>query len=220
MINDCIEITDIFRDGYEIADIEANLKLIKNSNSIILKKISSKNIVNSYRYLSNELRTQNPITDEYRKVFQTGFKVISWDKGYSTKFFDYLEANKNSGKNIQQIFDDWYPNYTNTTKTNFSEIAKLSHFISGGETPLYDSTIRDFFMLKDLGNNVPNRDKLFFEQLKFVQCVYNKIENESKANSKSVYNFSKIINKFRIHFYVQPHEYSDIKIIDTLIWNK
>lgn len=205
--------------------IEDKLRKVRKSNEKVFESIGRKNIVNNYKYLSLELDKEDVRTNPYKGRFYKDFPLLGTDKPFDTLFFKTLEENKGKiNLSIKDVFELMYPNndevsYNNSFK--FSEVAKLAHFITNGQSPLYNATIRELFCLENLyGKNDLTKDDKFFEQVEFVNEIYQHILKSSQTKIKGTYDFSEVIEKFREYFYVSPTEYSDIKIIDTLIWNQ
>jgi len=244
--------------------IEDNLKVVKNNNNTVDRMIQSGDTLADYRYLLLELDKLNfqkilptikskPMTfsvnmkecKNYIKNFRSKFKIISFDENFHQFFFVFLFKEYASTKNrvsISKLIDDFYDEYENQygdfpNQIDFSQIAKLLHFIRKGNTPLYDAMYKDFFILADIGSIIPKNIKAdteeekekiirdmkkdyFKKQYEFIRAIFNEIVNYGTVNSKTkekLYDRRKYVEEFLDRFYVNDKGITKHKMVDCSI---
>lgn len=164
--------------------IEENLrKAKKNPNKLFDKITKTGDTMAYYRYDLLELEkldyktirksiNSSPMTfhtkmkecREYTEHFNSTFKINNWDKNFQQQFFIFLFLNYDTTKvSISKMIDEFYDDYKNRwgsipNRIDFSEIAKVLHFLRKGNTPLYNVSYRKFFILKDIDDIIP-KDK-------------------------------------------------------------
>lgn len=243
--------------------IEDNLRIAKQNYKQLFRKITQTNdTLAYYRYELLELDkldfktirntiNANPMTfhtkmdecKEYTEFFNAKFKINSWDKNFQQQFFIFLFLHYGSTKvSITKMIDDFYKDYQHRwgyvpNRIDFSEIAKVLHFIRKGNTPLYNSCYKDFFILNDIKDVIPKdkdieaendthkeaiirdlKKEVFKKQFEFIRAIFNEIIANSWSTSKSsTYNFSKFFNEFENKFYITDKGITKYKMIDYSI---
>lgn len=244
--------------------IEDNLKVVKSNNNTVDRMIQCGDTLADYRYLLLELDKLNfqkilptikskPMTfsdkmkecKSYIKNFRSKFKIISFDENFHQFFFIFLfkeYASKKSRVSISKLVDDFYDEFENQygyfpNQIDFSQIAKLLHFIRKGNTPLYDAMYKDFFILADISSIIPKnieadteeqkeiiirdmKKDYFKKQYEFIRAIFNEIVNYGTANSKTkekLYDRKKYFDEFLDRFYVNDKGITKHKMVDSTI---
>jgi len=252
----------MIEDNLKITQKNDNTK--GKSSRTIDKMIQSGDTLANYRYELVELGKLNykkilptinakPMTfttdmeecKEYVDFFRSKFKIISFDGDFHQFFFIFLfkeYASTKSRVSMSKLVDDFYDEYEKQygsfpNKIDFTQIAKLLHFIRKGKTPLYDSTYKDFFILSDIDKIIPKNIKAeneeekqsiirdmkkeyFKKQYEFIRAIFNEIANygtkKSKTNEK-IYDRRNYFNEFIKRFYVNDKGITKHKMIDSSI---
>jgi len=172
--------------------------------------------VKDYEFLLNELSSINVAKDiNYQTKYRTFWvmRYISPDSDFNTKYFEFLENNKNK-KSVTLDEVCTHFNGVTTDKAGkyssfqFSFISKLMHMING-TFPIYDSKVRDFYFIPISSDN--NFEK---KRKNANGLIYYLIQEQKKAIACK--EIKSAMNKFKNRF--SPHNFSDEKILDSLIW--
>ena len=208
-----------------------------------LDKLDFKSIRNEINSNPMTFHTKMPQCKDYTEFFNSKFKIKSWDKNFQQQFFIFLFLHYGSSKvSISKMVDDFYNDYQKRwgyipNRIDFSEIAKVLHFIRKGNTPLYNSCYRDFFILKNISDVIPKENEIeaeddmqreaiirdlkkevFKKQFEFIRAIFNEIVANSWSTSKSsTYNFSKFFDEFEKKFYITDKGITKHKMIDYSI---
>lgn len=91
----------------------------------------------------------------------------------------------------------------------FSFCSKLCHMLDR-QIPIYDAMIRDFYFFNEPKRNLPLQQRInrYAQFHQFVFDEYNRVLNQGVMAPS--------IQAFRQHF--NPQHFTDIKVIDSLIW--
>lgn len=252
----------MIEDNLRIAQKNDNSK--NKSSQTINKMIQSGDTLANYRYLLLELDklnfkkilptiNSNPMTfttdmvecKKYVSEFRSKFKIISFDENFHEFFFVFLfkeYASPKSRVSISKLVDDFYQEFETEygyfpNKIEFSQIAKLLHFIRKGNTPLYDAMYKDFFILAEIGTIIPKnieakteeekqtiirdmKKDYFKKQYEFIRAVFNEIVNYGTAKSKTnekLYDRRKYFDEFLERFYVNDKGITKHKMFDSTI---
>lgn len=243
--------------------IEDNIRAAKNNyNSLFNKITQTGDTMAYYRYELLELDkldfktirksiNSTPMTfhtkmkecKDYTDFFNSKFKINSWDTNFQQQFYIFLFLHYDSTKvSISKMIDDFYIDYEKRwgyipNRIDFSEIAKVLHFIRKGNTPLYNVSYRDFFILKKIEDVIPKdkdinaenelqreeikrdlKKEVFKKQFDFIRAIFNEIIANSWSTSKStLYNYSKFFDEFEKKFYITDKGVTKHKMIDYAI---
>ncbi len=245
--------------------IEDNLSVTKrNGSRTIDKMIQSGDTLAHYRYELVELGklnykkilptiNANPMTfttdmdecKDYVEFFRSKYKIISFNKDFHQFFFVFLfkeYASTKSRVSMSKLVDDFYKEYEteygyDPNKIDFAQLTKILHFVRKGNTPLYDSMYRDFFVLSDISKIIPKKieadseeekEKIirdmkkdyFKKQYEFIRAIFNEMVNFGTAKSKTkekLYDRRKYFDEFIERFYVNDNGITKHKMIDSTI---
>jgi len=92
----------------------------------------------------------------------------------------------------------------------FSFATKMAHMVAPERVPIYDARIVAFYLLPDAPENrdVENRTNGYLRRHEAVVKEYKRVKKE-RLLDKSLARFRQELT---------PQEFTDIKIIDSLIW--
>jgi len=188
---------------------------IENSSDSILNGLKSIH-VSQYNWLKSNLYIKDVSTDiEYQKMYRSYWvmRYISPKSNFNKEYFSYLENNKHNSQIDFHETCKYLSSFTTDEKHErhsfqFSFITKLIHMIDG-DFPIYDSMVSEFYKLPLIsGSNLTQKitearsaiDLLKKEQDKIIQGGH----------------LEKSIDKFKSKY--PQSEFSDRKIIDSMIW--
>jgi len=170
--------------------------------------------IQKYEWLLNSLNIRDVSVDkEYQKRYNAFWRLRGLDSAYKDAYFKCLEANKfNSNIDAIQVCEFLYSFPTNKkgTKTlQFSFSTKIAHMVNP-KLPIYDKMVRNFYHFPE-----SNRSLNFDVRLLDYRLLYNFLIDEYKRIlDKNL--LAKAIKVFRSE--LNPKNFSDEKVIDSLIW--
>lgn len=186
--------------------------LINNHITQILDSINGGHITDYDWLVQNIHQISNPLyQNRYRTFWRLNAARLSQD--YCNIYFQQLqEGLNNNPPQIGVLANDLYqiPTHNNGRQSlQFSFCSKLCHMLNR-QIPIYDAMIRDFYFFTEPDRNLPVQhrinDCVQFHQ--FLINEYNRILNQELL--------AQSIQAFRDHF--NPQHFTDIKVIDSLIW--
>ncbi len=188
--------------------------LINDNIKLLLKGINRKTQIDPYILINNSLGSRTKkFEDNYRKYYALNAARLSND--FYTAYFDILfEHIGIQEPNIVDIVNELYKVPANSKGKNtiqFSFASKLVHTINPN-LPIYDSMVANFYFFPEI-KPMWGKDKKIEEYMKsynFLKDEYSRIIQNKLLNDS--------IQEFRQHFSLDIEEYSDNKIIDSLIW--
>lgn len=181
-----------------------------NSNVTDVLRLISSYHVGEYRWL---LDNRNNATDpEYQKRYKKywGMQRAGFSDEYCQEYFRYLWDERFADMEVKVLAYTLYetPVKNDVQKVQFSFCTKLCH-TQNQQLPIYDSTVREFYGFKLPYNTSPYRriDRLvaFYH---FLIDEYRRVLDEKLL--------SHAITTFRNRFNADC--FSDVKVIDSLIW--
>jgi hypothetical protein len=183
----------------------------------LLKSIDRKKDIDPYLLLLRMFDEGSVVNNErfkstYRKYWQLNAARVS--DSYCKHYFQVMENHRYSGnKSIKDVVSVLYnvPSNLKGIKTiQFSFATKLLHTIDN-TLPMYDSLVADFYFCPQI--------KPYWKYAKKLSTylqIYDFLLREQKRILDNHF-LSESIGKVRGHFKL-PREYTDQKIIDTLLW--
>lgn len=191
--------------------------LINQRIEYLLANIHEEREVQRYVWLIRNFSTVDVAEDavyqqKYRQYWQLNAARLSPE--FHEAYFALLQDFKSTGNAdvetvARRLLD--VPSHRNgQRKLHFSFASKLVHMVDH-HLPIYDSLVEEFYFLpRDKGSD-STEDKLhrLLESYRFLKAEYARILADGLLNHA--------IGRFRGRFSLGP-EYSDSKVIDTLIW--
>lgn len=183
--------------------------LINQHINLILGNIPQE-FVGQYNWLMERLHQVNVAEDaEYRRNYRNywAMNIARLPECFYDEYFRLLERNKNNAQiDIQHIARVLY-NVAHTFQFSFA--TKLVHMINRSN-PIYDKMVRDFYYLPETTARQEFDIRLndYLRSYNFLCQEYDRVIHEGILTDS--------INRFRNEF--QPVHFTDVKIIDSLIW--
>jgi hypothetical protein len=153
-------------------------------------------------------------TIEYQRQFKTFFRLTGagLSQTYCHAYFHFLEAGLNNNAiHLDSLAHDLYqiPINTGRQALEFSFCTKLCHMLNR-ELPIYDVNIRIFYNFVEPPRHLLTDQRIaaYVHFHQFLIAEYNRVLNEGLLAPS--------IQAFRQH--LAPQHFTDIKIIDSLIW--
>ncbi len=185
--------------------------LINNHIPQILDSINGGHIADYDWLVQNIQQVANPLyQNRYRTFWRLNAARLSQD--YCRVYFQHLQEGLNNPPQIGILTNELYqiPTHNNGRQAlQFSFCSKLCHMLNR-QSPIYDSMIRDFYFFTEPDRNLPLQQRIN-ECLQFHQFLineYNRILDQGLL--------AQSIQAFRNRF--NPQHFTDIKVIDSLIW--
>jgi len=191
-------------------------QLINNNIHLLLDGINREDHVDPYISIREKFDNQESNTPEfkstYRKFYQLNAARLS--EGFCESYFGLLEENRNNEEiQVESIVNQLYQLESNSKGTHavhFSFASKLAHTVNN-TLPVYDSMVAAFYFFPDIKTNW-NKDRKVQEYIASYQFLMSEYDRVIESNL-----LGHAIVQFRARFEVGV-EYSDVKLIDTLIW--
>jgi hypothetical protein len=188
--------------------------LINHNLKTLLRSIERYGGVDDYAYLIGAVRNTVVSTDaRFQKTYRSYWRMYGagLSENFCRQYFEYLEELKSIPKpDLETIAVRLYQipaNALNKPKLHFSFSTKLVHMLDPNR-PVYDSQVARFYFL-------PNNDSWKFDV---------KLAQRLKSYEFLIREYARIIEHgvldpaidgFRKRF---KGEFSNVKVIDTLIW--
>jgi len=182
----------------------------------LLDLLRKDNHVQNYDHLMNEFRQANAAPDarvqEHYVRFWGGMRGLDaqWRAGY----FEILQRIRNDPmayprQLLEHICHETLSNRNGGQSIEFSLTTKLVHMVNP-RSPIYDANVRAFYLLPDLngGGDIETRIGLCLGVYDALVKEYNRIL-ENRLLDESIVRFREELN---------PEKFTDVKIIDSLIW--
>lgn len=190
--------------------------LINNNIKLLLDGIKKKDHIEPYLSIRESFEKQESHNSEfkntYRKFYQLNAARLSDE--FCESYFSLLEQSRNAGQvDIQNITNCLYElesNKKGTHAVHFSFASKLAHTLDNA-LPVYDSMVAAFYFFPNIKQNWTKERKIeeYLASYQFLRNEYYRIiENNLLMPA---------IDAFKQRFNIGDN-YSDIKVIDTLIW--
>ncbi|MDZ7652859.1 MAG: hypothetical protein U5L03_10065 [Burkholderiaceae bacterium] len=198
--------------------IENMYALINENARLILDSIAVDDDIQPYIWLLKRLQVTNVAGDaefqaKYRRYWQMNQARLSPD--YLSAYFRHLQRIKHfpgphDPVSIAQRLHSIPTQRSGRLSLQFSFASKLVHMVSP-RRPVYDSRVERFYFLPALSANEPLAEKLgrFEASYGFLEREYGRVLQAGLLEPA--------IRAFRRRFNVGK-DYTDIKIVDTLIW--
>lgn len=191
-------------------------QLINEHIEALLVEIDYKKYIQPYLFICKEFSAQTEFSDTFKKSFKTYYRLhgpaVSDD--FSECFFELLNEFRSKPEvEIKDIVHRLYElpsNDKGAHKVHFSFASKFVHTLNNSR-PIYDSLVAAFYLLPNIspGWKLERKFKAGQEIYTFLNNEYDRVINEGLL--------ADAIDRFRAHFEL-GEEYSDVKVIDTLIW--
>ena len=191
--------------------------LINQNIHRLLGEIDCESEVRPYVWLTCNLHNRNVSNDEeYQRKYSYYWALngAGLGKEFRDAYFCKLEELKQNSKTDDKTVEAvarwlWEApvNRSGRRSLQFSFASKLVHMINP-DLPLYDSRVEDFYFLPPTSASEKLEAKM--ESYRFLVEEYNRVLADGILSSS--------IQKFRDKFDPDSACYSDIKVIDTLIW--
>jgi hypothetical protein len=159
-----------------------------------------------------DVSADNDFQSSYRKYWQLNAARLG--STFVGAYFSYFEKLKQESKiELKRVAQDLFevPTHGDGRQSlQFSFASKMVHMLRP-QFPVYDSTVEAFFFLP-LGSQSESTERKLdrlLESHRFLKWEYDRVLNEGLLRPA--------ITAFRGRFSLGP-EYTDQKIIDTLIW--
>jgi hypothetical protein len=190
--------------------------LINKNIETLLDGISNNEHVQPYVYISRAFKKDENRTREfkstYRKFYQLNAARLSEE--FCEKYFSLLdECKSKSITSVEYVINNLYEvpgNAKEVHAIHFSFATKLVHTVNPN-LPIYDSMVSTFYFAPEVKYSWKKEQKIqaCLRTYEFLQDEYKRITDENLL--------SESIEKFRMRFNIGS-EYSDCKVIDTLLW--
>jgi hypothetical protein len=191
-------------------------RLINDNISLLLSGINKKEHIDPYISITRSFKEgKNNSVDfkiTYRKFYQLNVARLSDE--FCESYFSLLERNRNTREiDIETITNELYElesNKQGTHAVHFSFASKLVHTLDNS-LPVYDSMVAAFYFFPAIKFNWRKERKIkeYLKSYQFLKKEYHRIIEGNLLKQS--------INKFREKFSV-VNDYTDVKIIDTLLW--
>lgn len=185
--------------------------LINNHIQQILQSIHNAHIIEYDWLVQNVQQVVDPL---YQNRYITFWRLNAarLSQNYCQIYFQQLQAGLNNPPQIGILANQLYqiPTHNNGRQSlQFSFCSKLCHMLNR-QIPIYDAMIRAFYFVTEPDRNllVPQRINDYVQFHQFLINEYNRILNQGLLAPS--------IQAFRGHF--NPQNFTDIKVIDSLIW--
>jgi len=199
-------------------DGNALYHLINDNTDLILDRVDGAKDVAPYVWLLNRLhecdvREDGTFQSEYRKYWRMNAARLG--EGFYRRYFELLEECKRSGPvGLERVLRELYAvpsDARGSHKVHLAFATKLLHMVSS-ELPIYDAMIDDFYFLPELRGrkSLDRRIKHCIRILGFLGLEYYRVLDEERLLADAVRRFR---GRFRV-----PASYTDVKVLDTLIW--
>jgi len=151
---------------------------------------------------------------DYQKRYKRYWRLngAGLSQNYCQRYFQYLQFGLDGnvldpGTLAYELYQ--IPINNNRRALQFSFCTKLCHMLDR-RLPIYDSNIRTFYAFKTPGYGLTVRQRIaqFMCFYRFLIAEYNRVLDGRLLHVS--------IQAFRQRF--RPHHFSDVKIIDSLIW--
>lgn len=191
-------------------------QLINNNIHLLLRGVDRQQHVAPYIAIRDKFNNKENDTADFKSIYRKFYQLNAarLSEEFCNSYFDLLQKNRdNEELNIENIVNSLYEiecNSKGTHAVHFSFATKLAHTINNG-LPVYDSMVAAFYFFPEIKSNWDKKRKVqeYLSSYQFLRNEYSRvIENNLLAIS---------IKSFRELFEV-GEEYSNIKIIDTLLW--
>ena len=187
--------------------------LINNHIETLIQLIEGNHITDYDWLVQNIAHVANPIyQSRYRTFWRLNAALLS--PNYCAVYFQRLQdgLNNNNPPQIAELANELYqiPTHSNGRQSlQFSFCSKLCHMLNR-QIPIYDAMIRDFYFFTEPTSNLPLPQRIneYAQFHHFLIDEYNRILNQGLL--------AQSIQAFRAHF--NPQHFTDIKVIDSLIW--
>ncbi len=192
--------------------------LVNTNIDKILVVIDRDKDIKPYVNLVRKFREVNVSTDyEFQSVYRKYWQLNAarLNDGFCAFYFDLLEKSKRAENvSVQEVAQWLYKIPTHADgrhSLQFSFATKFVHMINH-KLPIYDSMVEAFYFFPMSSYN-ESKDKKLERQMK----AYNFLcEEYERILQHGLLKYS--IEKFRLKFGDLCQEYTDNKIIDTIIW--
>ncbi len=188
--------------------------LINQNINVILNHLREMNVM-GYDWLVENLIIMNvENNNEYQRRYKNYWKMnqARLAQPFYNEYFHLLELNKDSPEvsieNICRTLSD-VAVHINRQTLQFSFTTKLVHMINRSK-PIYDRMVRAFYFLPET-----NRRQQFDERLNNCLLSFNFLCREYERVIRE-HILTDSIMRFRYEF--QPAHFTDVRIIDSLIW--
>jgi hypothetical protein len=199
--------------------------LIERNIDQLLSEIDSEKHVKRYVWLTGNLCKVDVSADkDYQKEYRSYWALNGaglgkeWINAYFSKL-EELKRNSESGakpgsETVKEVVSELWKVPTNNKgyrSLQFSFASKLVHMVNT-DLPLYDRMVGDFYFLPTgfAGKCMCARVRRFMESYNFL------VEEYERVLDRGILNRS--IEEFRRTFEPDSLRFSDVKVIDSLIW--
>lgn len=188
---------------------------INGNIELLLNDINRQNHVADYIVIHDKYEAKESNTSEFKSMYRRYYQLNAarLSEEFCDSYFRMLENGRNKEINIEQIVNDLYKLKSNSKGCNavhFSFATKLAHTINNS-LPIYDRMVASFYFFPDIKQHW-SKDRKINEYMASYQYLVNEYGRVIDKNL-----LSPSIERFRSIFDVGDN-YSDVKIIDTLIW--
>jgi len=177
----------------------------------ILQSIKPGHITDYDWLIQNTHRVAEP---EYQKRYKTYWVLngAGLSQDYCQTYFQHLQTGLENGvPELRSLVNELFavPVRPNKQALEFSFCTKLCHMLNQ-RFPIYDSKIREFYSFTPPSYSLPveSRVSRLIRFHKYLVTEYNKVLDDGLLEGS--------IQAFRERF--NPQHFSDIKVIDSLIW--
>lgn len=151
---------------------------------------------------------------EYQRRYKNYWRLngAGLSQDFCQAYFQHLQAGLNNNiPQLNTLVNQLYqiPIRPNRHALQFSFCTKLCHMLNRN-LPIYDSKIRKFYNFTTPSHNLPVQQRIsrFIEFHQYLVAEYNRVLHNGLLTGS--------IQAFRQHF--NPQQFTDIKVIDSLIW--
>ncbi len=192
-------------------------RLINENIELILDRIDSAKDIQPYIWLLERLRNCDVRTDaafqaEYRRYWRMNAARLSDDfyKAYFALLEEFKVDHAGGLEAVLRRLHEVPSDAKNTHKLHFSFATKLVH-MAIPTMPIYDKMVADFFFLPEIkGKSLKDRLAQCKAIFGFLGLEYYRVIDEKHLLDVPIAEFRKRFNV--------PDTYTDVKVVDTLIW--
>lgn len=191
-------------------------RLINNNINLLLDGISKETHIDPYISICKSYKNQKSNTPEFKKTYRSFYQLNAarLSDDFCESYFSLLEESRdNDTVNVEDITNRLYDLESNSKGTHavqFSFASKLVHTVND-DFPIYDSMVSAFYFFPDVKPNWDKKRKIqeYLESYQFLRNEYCRIMENNLLEVA--------MEEFRERFAVGD-EYSNMKLIDTLLW--
>lgn len=192
-------------------------RLINTHIEVLLSHINQAKDIHPYLQILRHCQTSSGrssfvFRDAYKRFY--GLERICGREGFEDAYFGILEARYDSRaievEEVTRELQRWTSQQGGQETTEFSFASKLAHTIDPS-LPIYDRNVLKFYMLRDAdtSSGIDSKLRILMRTYRFLQREYKRVIEVGLLTPSIV----ALRERYKL-----PELFTDIKVIDTLIW--